>query len=110
MIYVPEKEEYKCYVVQSEGVIRAYKEEPRYNSNIDYRDYYINSSYIFRDGNQQFGNYTTLPTCLQSSSITSDFHYRMDYPSILISIVVLCFVVYYIPIKLLSKVIKRGVL
>ena len=49
-IFVPEDSTYnKCYVVQSEGVIRGYAEVPQINRTINYRDYYINSSYIFSD-------------------------------------------------------------
>ena len=49
-IYVPEDNTYnKCYVVQSEGVIRGYDRVPAYNTNYSSRDYYINSSYIFKD-------------------------------------------------------------
>lgn len=40
-IYVPQDSTYnKCYVVQSEGVIRGYEEVPQVNRTIDYRDYY----------------------------------------------------------------------
>ena len=47
MIYIPDNSTYnKCYVVQSEGVIRAYDTEPSYNTNYNYRDYYIKSNYI----------------------------------------------------------------
>ena len=56
MIYVPQKENYKCYVVQSEGVIRAYEKMPQNNVNTDYRDYYIRSNYIYKDGNTTFSS------------------------------------------------------
>ena len=52
MIYVPSKEDFACYVVQSEGIIRAYSQVPSNNRTINYRDYYINSSYIYKDGTQ----------------------------------------------------------
>ena len=80
MIYVPDLN-YKCYVVQSEGVIRAYEERPQYNTEVNYRDYYINSSYIYKDGYQSFGSYSTIPTCLDTSVLTNDFYYRLDLDS-----------------------------
>ena len=68
MIYVPTDTTYnRCYVVQSEGVIRGYDRVPNYNSNYNYRDYYIKSDYIYRDGAGQWGQYSTLPTCLSTN-------------------------------------------
>ena len=84
-IFVPEDNTYnKCYVVQSEGVIRGYDKTPQNNTNYNYRDYYINSDYIYRDGTGTWSQYTTLPICLQSSQITNDIYYRRDLSSILI--------------------------
>ena len=61
-IYVPEDNTFnKCYVIQNEEVIRAYEEVPQNNRTINYRDYYIKSDYIYRDGYQTFSQYTTLP-------------------------------------------------
>ena len=82
MIYVPNLD-YQCYVVQSEEVIRAYEQIPTNNSTIEYRDYYFNSNYLYKDGQQTFSNYTTLPVCLASSELTTDFYYRNDLADIL---------------------------
>lgn len=108
MIYVPDLENYKCFVVQSEGVIRAYEEVPKNNQTINYRDYYINSSYIYRDSNQTFSQYSSLPTCLSSSVLTNDFQHRIDYPDILIIFVVYSFFGLYLPFKLIMKLFKKG--
>lgn len=105
-IYVPD-ENYECYVVQSEGVIRGYETKPTNNSNINYRDYYIDSNYIFRDGNQSFGNYTSLPVCLPANNITHDFYYRCDLADILIIFSVIAIVGIYIPIKVLFRLFRR---
>ena len=70
MIYFPDLKNYKCFIVQSEGVIRAYEEIPQNNKIINYRDYYINSSYIYRDSSQSFGQYSNLLTCLDNSVLT----------------------------------------
>lgn len=111
MIFVPETTTYnKCYVVQSEGVIRGYDTIPRNNTSYNYRDYYINSSYIFRDGSGTWSQYTTLPTCLSDSDITNDFYYRQDFPSILTMFLIINIFGVYLPIKIFSKLFKRGVL
>lgn len=108
MIYVPEKENYQCYVVQSEEVIRAYETIPSYNTNVDFRDYYIRSDYIYREGTQQFGSYSTLPVCLPMDTLTSDFYYRLDFDKSLIIFFIFLIMCIYMPIKFVSRIIKRG--
>lgn len=107
MIYVPEKESYKCYVVQNENVIRAYKQVPNNNTNVDYRDYYINSDYIFKDGTQQFSQYTTLPVCLSEQNLTSSVYYRLDFDKILIIFTIMCIFCFLIPIKVFIRLFRR---
>lgn len=105
-IYVPDTS-YACYVVQSEGVIRAYEEMPQNNNNSDYRDFYIKSNYIYKDGNQLFGAYSTLPTCLDSSVLTDNYYYRNDFADILIIFTIMCIFGLYIPIKIFLRMFKR---
>lgn len=107
MIYVPNKEQYKCVVVQSEGVIRAYEEKPRNNTTVNYRDFYIKSDYIYKDGSQQFSSYANLPICLQEDIITSDFYYRVDLADILIIFTIFSIFIIYIPLKILFRFFKR---
>lgn len=107
MIYVPEKENYKCYVVRSEDVIRAYEEVPTNNSTISYRDYYYNSNYLYNDGEQTFSQYTTLPVCLSMSNISSDVYYRNDFDKILIIFLIMCLICFLIPIKVFLRLFRR---
>ena len=107
MIYVPEKENFECYVVQSEGVIRAYEEIPKNNQTINYRDYYINSDYIFRNGSQNFSQYTTLPTCLSSDVVTSEVYYRIDFDKILVIFLILSIFIFYIPLRVVLRMFRR---
>ena len=108
MIYVPSDNVYdKCYVVQSEGVIRGYDRQPSYNTNYNYRDYYIKSDYIYRDGSGQWSNYSTLPICLASDIITNDFYYRNDFDSICIIFLVFSIFVVYLPYKIFSRLFGR---
>ena len=109
MIYLPQDSTYnKCYVVQNEDVIRGYDVVPRNNISYNYRDYYINSDYIYKDGSGTWSQYTTLPVCLSSDVITNDYYYRTDFPSILVGFFVLSIFCLYIPIKLFSKIFRKG--
>lgn len=108
MIYVPNDNTYdKCYVVQSEGVIRGYDRQPSYNTIYNYRDYYITSNYIYRDGSGQWSNYSTLPICLTSDTITNDFYYRNDFDSICLVFLVFAIFVVFLPFKIFSRLFGR---
>lgn len=103
MIYVPDIKNYKCFVVQNNETIRAYSEVPRLNSSIDYRDYYVNSHYLYKDGTQQFGNYSTnIPTCISTNELTDAYYYRNDFDSILIIFIILVGFCYFV----LRKIIR----
>ena len=107
MIYVPEKENYKCYVVRSEEVIRAYEEVPKNNTEVNYRDYYYNSNYLYNDGVQSFSQYTTIPVCLDNNNITSDVYYRNDFDSILVIFLIMCIFCFLIPLKVILRLFRR---
>lgn len=107
MIYVPDLENYKCFVVRSEEVIRAYEEIPRNNTEISYRDYYYNSNYLYNDGVQSFSQYTTLPVCLSSDTLTSSVYYRNDFDQILIIFIILAIISIYLPIRLFLRFFRR---
>lgn len=108
MIYVPDLNSYECYYVYGEGVIRAYERTPQYNQTINYRDYYINSNYIYRDGSTQFGSYSTLPTCLSTSTLTDNVYYRNDIDKIMIVFLILVIICIYFPLKLFSRLFRRS--
>lgn len=107
-IYLPESTTYnKCYVVQNEQVIRAYDTIPSNNTSYKYRDYYINSNYIYKDGSGNWSQYSTLPVCLDNSLITTDFYYRLDFPNILFIFLVFSIFIVYIPFKIFSRAFGR---
>lgn len=106
-IYVPELENYSCYVVRSENVIRAYKQVPYNNSTIEYRDYYYNSDYLYNDGEQSFSQYTTLPVCLDYNMLTNDFYYRQDIDKIMLIFLILFIFIILIPIKIVLRFFRR---
>lgn len=107
MIYVPNLDDYVCFVVRDSETIRAYKTMPRQGENVEYRDYFYNSNYLYQDGTQNFGTYSTIPVCLDSSVLTNDFYYRNDITDILIIFLILAFVIIYIPIKIVMRLFKK---
>lgn len=106
-IYVPDLENYKCYVIRSDSTMRAYKEIPRNNTEIEYRDYYYTANYHYQDGTQSFSNYSTLPICLDNSKLTTDFYYRNDFPDILRMFLIFAIVCLYIPYKVFFRLFRR---
>lgn len=107
-IYVPEDNTYnKCYVVQNEGVIRGYDRVPSNNTNYNYRDYYVKSDYMFRDGSGTWSSYTTLPTCLSSDILTNDYWYRLDITSVLINVTIISLFGLYFPWRIFKSLFGR---
>lgn len=107
-IFVPQDTTYnKCYVVQNEDVIRGYDRVPTNNTSYNYRDYYINSDYIYKDGSGTWSQYTTLPVCLTSSVISNENWYRVDLSSILLIFFILFIFIVYYPMKLFTRLFGR---
>lgn len=107
MIYVPNLEDYKCFVVRNEEVIRAYKEIPTNDSEVEYRDYYYNSNYLYNDGTQSFNQYAILPICLSNDVLTDSIYYRNDFDKILVIFLIMTIFCIFIPLKLFSKLFKK---
>lgn len=95
MIYVPDTTSYACYVLVNKDTIRAYTQmpyNPSYNGgnvNINYRDYYINSHYLFTDSYEQFSYYSKLPVCLDKNTLTEAYFYRNDAVDIMLLFVLI---------------------
>ena len=111
MIYVPDLN-YKCYVLQDKDTIRAYETKPynpSYNQNITikYRDYYINSHYLYKDSQQNFGYSSSLPVCLSTNELTNEFYYRNDFDSILIIFLIMTIFIVLVPLKICSRFFRR---
>lgn len=107
-IFVPQDNVYnKCYVVQSEDIIRGYDSVPRNGVSYNYRDYYINSDYIYKDGYGSWSQYSTLPVCLSSDVITNDIYYRQDFTNILICFIILVIFCFGIPIRIFKRLFRR---
>lgn len=108
MVYVPRFTANSCVIHQNNGVFRVYDSVPTYNSDISYTDYYINDDYFPQTGTAHFSNYSTLPSCIDNNLLTDNFYYRVDFASILLMFSIIAFFGFYIPIKIFSKLFKRG--
>lgn len=103
MIYVPDLENYDCFVIQNSDTIRAYEHKPTVQGNYNYRDFYINSHYMYRDGTQNFSSIAIYPTCIESSRLTDDFYYRNDFDGIC-----LIFACFFIVITMLCSWVLKS--
>lgn len=106
-VYVPNFDSNNCVVIQSSDVVRVYDRVPTYNSTINYRDYFIKSNYIYNTGSQSFSNYATLPVCIANERITTDVFYRNDIHFILIIFVIMAFISFWVPWRLITRIFRR---
>ena len=102
-IYLPvdNVSNFSCYSVRDKDTIRAYYSKPSINSNSNYVDFYINSHYLQKSGNESWGQWTSnLPVCLPNSSITNKIEYRTDYLESMLLFIILLFILFWLPLKL----------
>lgn len=107
-VYVPNLNDYKCIVIRNNDIFRAYKQEPRLNSTIEYDDYYYNSNYYYTSGEQSFSQYSTIPSCISSNELTDEIYYRNDFDKILIIFLILCIFCFYLPLRLFTRLNRRS--
>ena len=106
-IYVPNYSSGNCAYIYSNDVIRVYESQPQHNATINYKDYYIKSSYIYNEGSTTFNQYSSLPVCINSSRITTDVYYRNDLANILVIFCCLVFFGLWCPWRLLMRIFRR---
>lgn len=107
LIYVPNYQNGNCAYIYNSDIIRVYDRVPSHNSIINYKDYYIKSSYIYNEGSTSFGNYATLPVCISNDRITTDVYYRNDFMQILIIFFLLSWICFLIPWKIFLRLFRR---
>lgn len=106
MIYVPDNLGYNsCYSFFDGSTIRVYDRQPQLESGANYIDIYINSHYVVSPSN--YIEFTeSVPVCISSNQISSNWIYRNDLFEILGSIAILCCFLYFMlfmPIKAFFK-------
>ena len=106
-IYLPESISNQCAYIYDKDTIRVYETRPTNNSLVSFKDYYINSNYIYRSGSTQFSQYTTLPSCLSSDIFTTEVYYRNDFDKIMIITMILIILLIYFPYKIVSRAFGR---
>lgn len=112
-IYLPinNVNDFACYSIYDKDTLRAYYTKPALDSSSEYVDFYINSHYLQKTGTQSWGQWnSSLPICLSSDSITTDYYYRNDFPDILLIFIIFAIVGIYLPFKLISRIFRKGVL
>lgn len=112
-IYLPidNVNDFACYSIYDKDTVRAYYTKPALDSSSNYVDFYINSHYLQKTGTQSWGQWnSSLPTCLSSDLITTDYYYRNDFPDILLIFIIFAIIGIYLPFKLISRIFRKGVL
>lgn len=112
-IYLPinNVNDFACYSIFDKDTIRAYYTKPALDSSSEYVDFYVNSHYLEKTGIQSWGQWnSSLPTCISSDLITTDYYYRNDFPDILLIFIIFAIVGIYLPFKLISRIFRKGVL
>lgn len=106
-VYVPSYSANNCAYIYSSDIIRVYDSQPQNGRTVAYTDYYIKSSYISNTGSTTFNQYSTLPTCISSSNITTDYWYRIDFDKILIILFIILILCFYFPYRIISRLFGR---
>ena len=106
-VYLPVYDTNNCAYIQSSDVIRVYDTRPTNNSTVGYRDYFINSNYIYNVGSQSFGSYSTIPQCISQDRITTDVFYRNDIADIMIIFIIFAFISFWCPWKIIIRMFRR---
>jgi len=113
-VYIPSDINTDCLVLIKEGVIRSYNINNTIiplDINISYIDIYYKSDYITIIGTTIYTYYNLPPTCNNiTQEITNEIWYRYDFTNILIIFTVFTIFTVFIPIKIFSKLFKRGAL
>lgn len=106
-IYIPEYNENSCVSILDYNTIRVYEKTPTLESNVTYRDYFINSNYIYYDGVEEFNEGSYIPLCLKNENLTNDFYYRNDLDRILIIFLIFSIFAIYLPLKIFVRLGRR---
>ena len=103
-VYLPTFTSNSCIVTLDKDTIRVYDSLPQFDSYENYTDYYINSHYLSKTG-QEF--ITNVPVCEDLSNYTSDYYYRFDFPLICLTTFIFLIVCVYFPFRVVSRMFGR---
>lgn len=108
MVYVPTYNSSNCVYVRDSNTIRVYDSHPTQGATVGYTDYYVNSHYLYTNGSTTFNNYSTLPTCLVSTEISTNPWYRNDIADICIVFFIILTISYFIIKKIIRALFWGG--
>lgn len=94
----------KCYEYQDTTILRIY-DSIVLNQNNSYTDYNTSNHYSKKTGTIFL---ESEPMCLDHNVLSDSFYYRNDLAHILFIFLVFCFVIIYLPFRLLTRFYKRG--
>lgn len=97
MIYIPEYNDSMCIEVIDNNTLRVFENE--YTN--DYKDYYINSNYIYKNGTVEIDYVKNCSDMTFSDSTL----YRNDLPQIFF--ISLCFIALFIPFYMIYKQFRK---
>lgn len=100
-IYIPSDYVNSPCKVVNNNYIRAYTD----NNLTHYVDIYINQDYMLKEG---YSTYGYNGQCDSLNSYTDNYYYRLDLPNILIGFSIFAFFGIFIPVKIFSKIFKKG--
>lgn len=103
-VYLPQIDTNNCVIVKDKDTIRVYDNQPVFDSYSNYTDYYVNSHYLEKRG-QEF--ITDNITCIDSNIITTEVYYRSDFDSIMIILFLILLICFYFPFKIISRLFGR---
>lgn len=101
-IYLPSEYINNCNVV-NQNYIRSYINDNR----TEWVDIYINQDYQLKRGYSTYGNNVV---CDFINTYTDNFYYRLDFSNILIDFFIISLVGILLPVKIFSKIFRKGVL
>lgn len=106
MIYVPTNLENNnfCYSLINTDIIREYK-TTNLNQENEYIDYNSGNHYSSYSSKEYL---TIQPSCIDHNSLTNDFYYRNDFSHILVIFIIMSFVIFYIPYKIILRFYRKG--
>lgn len=112
MIYLPDDDFSKeCVVILDKDTVRAYQINP-YDLEVGdlyyYRDYYINSHYIFKDDYDILYSSSVFGSCIDENNLTNIIYYRNDIFEILALLVLIVGVCWFLVSKLYKTFMRGG--
>ena len=106
MIYVPTdlNNNNFCYTFVNTDILREYK-TINLNQENNYTDFNTGNHYSSFNSKEYL---SIQPSCIDHNSLTNDFYYRNDFSHILVIFIIMLFIIFYIPYKIILRFYRKG--